>query len=88
MRHQNHPEILKRLRRANGHLRTIITMIEAEEPCLQISQQLEAVEKAILSAKKALIHDHIEHNFEQSLTASKPKMRAALREFRAITKYL
>ena len=88
MRYGSHSEITKRLRRANGHLRTIINMIEAGDHCLEISQQLEAVEKAILSAKKALIHDHIEHTFEQSLTASKPKMRAALREFRAITKYL
>ena len=88
MRHQNHPEILKRLRRANGHLRTIITMIEAEEPCLQISQQLEAVEKAVLNAKKALIHDHIDHCIEQSFRASGSKGRAALREFRAITRYL
>lgn len=88
MRHKSHPEILKRLRRANGHLRTIISMIESEVPCLEISQQLEAVEKAILNAKKALIHDHIDYCLRQSLRASIPKGRAALREFRAITKYL
>jgi len=88
MRHSSHPEILKRLRRANGHLRTIISMIESGAPCLEISQQLEAVEKAVLNAKKALIHDHIDHCLRQSLRASTPKGRAALREFRAITKYL
>jgi len=88
MRHQSHPDILKRLRRANGHLRTIISMIESGAPCLEISQQLEAVEKAILNAKKALIHDHIDHCLQQSVKAATPQGRAALREFKAITKYL
>jgi len=88
MRHMTHSAITKRLRRANGHLRTIITMIETGDPCLEIAQQLEAVEKAILNAKKTLIHDHIDHCLEQSFGASKPKLRAALREFKAITKYL
>jgi len=88
MRHKSHPEILKRLRRANGHLRTIINMIENGEACLEISQQLEAVEKAILNAKKALIHDHIDHCLQQSVRASTQKGRAALSELRTITKYL
>ena len=44
--HQTHPDIAKRLKRAEGHLRSVIEMIEGGRPCLDISQQLHAVEKA------------------------------------------
>jgi DNA-binding FrmR family transcriptional regulator len=88
MTHQHHPEIIKRLKRADGHLQTIIEMIEEGRPCVQLAQQLQAVESAIVNAKKALIHDHIDHCLGQSARSSGPKVRAALREFRAVTKYL
>jgi DNA-binding FrmR family transcriptional regulator len=84
----SHPAIARRLKRANGHLETIIEMIERGRPCAQIAQQLQAVESAIESAKKALIHDHISHGLEQSLKASGSKGHAALRDFRMIAKYL
>jgi DNA-binding FrmR family transcriptional regulator len=56
--HETHPDIIKRLKRATGHLQTIITMIESHRSCLELAQQLHAVEKAIANAKKTLIHDH------------------------------
>ena len=87
---QDHPHsaIARRLKRASGHLETIIEMIEQGRPCAQIAQQLQAVESAIESAKKALIHDHISHSLEQSFKASGSKGQAALRDFRLIAKYL
>jgi len=83
-----HSAIARRLKRASGHLETIIEMIEQGRPCAQIAQQLQAVESAIESAKKALIHDHISHNLERTLKASGSKGQAALRDFRLIAKYL
>jgi uncharacterized protein len=88
MRHGTHPEIIKRLRRAEGHLQRIIGMIEEGRPCLELAQQLQAIENAIDNAKKALIHDHVGHCIDRSLKEPGPKAKAALREFRAITKYL
>lgn len=84
MADQPHVAIARRLKRANGHLETIIEMIEAGRPCTEIAQQLSAVEGAIENAKKALIQDHIGH----SLKASGVKGRAALSDFRAIAKFL
>ena len=86
----DHPyvAIARRLKRANGHLETIVEMIEQGKPCAQIAQQLQAVESAIESAKKALIHDHIGHSLEETLKASGPKGRNVLRDFRLIAKYL
>ena len=59
--HQTHPDIIKRLRRAEGHLRSIVTMIEEGRACVDLAQQLHAVESAVANAKRELIQDHIEH---------------------------
>jgi DNA-binding FrmR family transcriptional regulator len=88
MQDHSHSAIARRLKRANGHLETIIEMIEQDLPCAQIAQQLQAVESAIESAKKALIHDHISHSLERSFKASGSRGHAALRDFRLIAKYL
>ncbi len=86
--HQSHPEIVKRLKRAEGHLRMIIDMIDGQRPCLDIAQQLHAVEKALGAAKKALIHDHIDHCLERATGPSPRAVRAPLEEFKEISKYL
>lgn len=59
--HATHPALIARLKRADGHLRAVIEMIEAGKPCLEIAQQMQAVEKAVTNAKRALIHDHMDH---------------------------
>ena len=82
-KHATHPAILTRLKRAEGHLKSILTMIEAERECVDIAQQLQAVEKAIGNAKRELVQDHIEHCLEDG---SDPK--ASLRELKDLTKYL
>ena len=88
MPHQTHPDIVKRLKRAAGHLQMIIAMVEDGRPCVDLAQQLQAVEKAIDNAKKALIHDHINHCLEGSLRMPGAKGRAAIAELKTITKYL
>jgi len=82
----SHPEILKRLKRAEGQVRSIIGMIESGRPCLEIAQQLQAVESAIRAAKKTLIHDHIDHCLDQA--ADGRSARASIEEFKTVAKYL
>lgn len=53
--HASHTDIAKRLKRAEGHLRKVIEMIESGRACLDIAQQLQAVESAITGAKRTLI---------------------------------
>jgi DNA-binding FrmR family transcriptional regulator len=86
--HALHPAIIKRLRNAEGHLRSIVTMLEEGRHCLEIAQQLQAVEKAIESAKKTLIHDHLDNCLDRALGPASPAARAPIEEFKAITKYL
>ena len=37
-------------------------MLEDQAPCGEIAQQIFAEEKAITNAKRALVHDHIDHS--------------------------
>lgn len=86
--HESHGDIIKRLRRAEGHLRSVIAMLDEGRPCVQIAQQLHAVEKAVCQAKRTLIQDHIDHCLEHTVGALTKGERAPLEEFKQITKYL
>ncbi len=86
--HAGHPDIIKRLRRADGHLRSVIEMLEQDRPCLDIAQQLLAVEKAIVQAKKVLIHDHIDHCLNAIAEPLAKGDRVQIDEFKLIAKYL
>lgn len=86
--HATHSDVVKRLKRANGHLLSVITMIEEAQPCVDIAQQLHAVEKAILQAKRTLIQDHIDHCLDIALSEAGVADTPVAAEFKAITKYL
>ena len=87
-RHANHPQIVRRLKRAEGHLRSILAMFEEERSCVELAQQLHAVEKAVANAKRELIHDHIEHCLEEPSVENPRVARASLAELKTLTKYL
>lgn len=80
--HASHPALIARLKRADGHLRSVIAMIEDGKPCLDIAQQLQAVEKAVVNAKRALIHDHMDHCLDEEHSP------ADRDELKAIARYL
>jgi len=87
-RHQSHPDIVKRLKRASGHLNGIVEMIESGRSCLDIAQQLHAVEKAVCQAKKTLIQDHLDHCLEDVMGPLAAEQRDSIGEFKEIAKYL
>jgi len=84
-KHASHPKIIQRLKRVDGHLRSIVTMLEQGRSCLDLSQQLHAVEKAVGNAKRELIHDHIEHCLENGTGLD---TKSSLRELKQLAKYL
>jgi DNA-binding FrmR family transcriptional regulator len=86
--HSSHPDIINRLKRAEGHLKSIITMLKEERGCLDIAQQLQAVESAVANAKKVLVHDHIDHCLEHAVREGTQSADDTIKEFKAITKYL
>ena len=86
--HETHPAVINRLKRADGHLRGIIDMIEAGRPSLDIAQQLHAIEKAIGQAKRTLIQDHLDHCLEDVVGPLGREQRRSFDDFKEITKYL
>lgn len=86
--HPSHPDIVKRLKRAEGHLRNVIGMMEAGRACLDLAQQLHAVERAVTAAKQALIHDHIDHCLVHAADEAPGDTRRSLDELKELTKYL
>ena len=84
MKHRSHPEIVKRLKRAHGHLAGVLTMFAEGRSCVDLAQQLHAVEGAVSNAKRELIHDHIEHCLE----GPDADRKSAMRELKQLAKYL
>ena len=85
--HTTHGDIVKRLKRAEGHLRKISSMIEEGRPCVDVAQQLAAVEAAVCQAKQVFIRDHIDHCLD-GVVQDGPEARAVLAEFKEISRYL
>ena len=86
--HTTHKDVVNRLKRAHGHLHTIIGMVEQGRTCLDVAQQMHAVVRALEGAKEAFIHDHIDHCLEAAMGPMKRGDRATISEFKEITKYL
>jgi uncharacterized protein len=86
--HESHPDIVKRLKRAEGHMRRVISMFAEGRTCLDLAQQLHAVEKAIAEAKRQLIHDHVDHCLDVAVNGGSKSTRAVVSEFKAISRYL
>ncbi|MCX8252651.1 Nickel resistance protein (plasmid) [Beijerinckiaceae bacterium RH AL1] len=88
MQHASHPDIIKRLKRAHGHLASVVAMMEQGRSCVDLAQQLHAVENAISNAKRELIQDHMEHCLGNGLGEAAKNTKSALAEFKALAKYL
>lgn len=87
MKHASHSGIVARLKRANGHLAAVVVMFEEGRSCLDLAQQLHAVENAVANAKRELIHDHIENCLEDTGNDG-AGAKTSLRELKALAKYL
>lgn len=86
--HTSHPKNINRLKRAGGHLQNVIAMLADGRPCMDIVQQLQAVESAIHAAKKTLIHDHLDHCLDAAVQGPTRDKDRSLNEFKSIAKYL
>lgn len=86
--HQLHHHIIKRLKRADGHLRKIIDMMEEGKPCMEIAPQFQAVYKAIGNAKGLFVQDHIEGCLTDGDNDSPTELKQKMKEIKDISKYL
>lgn len=88
MQHASHPDIIKRLKQAQGQLGSLLAMFAEGRSCLDLAQQLQAVESVIHNAKRTLIQDHMQHCIGDAVGDGGMNAAEALREFKSLSKYL
>ncbi|GAJ30552.1 metal-sensing transcriptional repressor [Acidomonas methanolica] len=88
MKHSSHPEIVRRLKQAHGQLAATLSMFDDGRSCLDLAQQLQAVESVIHNAKRTLIQDHMAHCIGDAIGEPRMNTEQAMREFKALSKYL
>ena len=88
MKHESHPEIIARLKQAQGQIGSIVAMMVEGRSCMELAQQLQAAESIIHLAKRTLIQDHMEHCIADAASEGGKAAREAMTEFKALSKYL
>lgn len=88
MSHAANPDIINRLRRANGHLAGIIKMVQEGGDGLKIAQQMQAVVAALEKTKTLIVTDHIEHHLEDLIGPLPSAVRTDLAKLGELAKYL
>ncbi len=76
-------DVAKRLKRAAGHLNAIIGMIDRKRPCLELAQQLAAVEAAVQAARRQVVHEQLQVCLDHG-DAEGP----TLRQLKALARFL
>jgi DNA-binding FrmR family transcriptional regulator len=59
--YDNKEQVLKRLRRAEGQVRGIARMVEADTYCIDILTQVSAAQAALTKVALELVRDHSKH---------------------------
>lgn len=72
--------ILKRLRRAEGQVRGVQRMVEADEYCIDILTQISAATKALETVALQLLDDHLGHCVAEASREGGPVADAKLQE--------
>ena len=88
MSHAASPDLLNRLKRAQGHLAKIIDMVSEGQDGLAIAQQMQAVVSALDKTKTLIVTDHIEHHLEDLIGPLPSAVRAELAKLGEFAKYL
>lgn len=88
MSHADDPQIMMRLKRAAGHLDSVVGMVRDGRDCLAIVQQLQAVIRALEASKRELIHHHIDVHLADAVEPASAGALDLRGEIRTLAKYL
>jgi uncharacterized protein len=88
MKHASHPDIIAKLKQAQGQIGSIVAMMAEGRSCLDLAQQLQAAESIVHLAKRSLIQDHMEHCIADAASEGGKAAREAMAEFKILSKYL
>jgi len=65
---------IRRLKAAEGQLRGVQEMIEAQRPCLEVLTQLAAVQSALRQVSRIVLRNYLENCATQAIRRSDPKV--------------
>ena len=59
--------VVNRLKTVRGHLDGVITMVEAEEYCVDLMKQISALQASLERANRVVLQNHLETCFSDSV---------------------
>ena len=59
--HSSQKQVLNRLARIEGHVRSVKTMVSEGRDCPEVLLQIAAIRKALDSTAKVIFADHLQH---------------------------
>ena len=68
-------KILARLRSVEGHVRSIIEMVQSDAYCIDVLQQTSAVRSAVGKVETLLLERHLEHCVQRASRSGDAKER-------------
>ena len=68
-KHPSHSSQITRLKRAEGQLRGVMRLIDEGKYCIDILNQLKAVQKALASIEANILETHIENCVAQAISS-------------------
>jgi CsoR family transcriptional regulator, copper-sensing transcriptional repressor len=76
----NKTDIQKRLRRIEGQIRGLQSMVDGDRYCIDVLDQVSAATRALQAVALALLDDHLEHCVADALTAGGAGANEKVRE--------
>ncbi len=70
---QDKDQTLKRLARIEGQVRGVSSMIESNRYCIDVLQQLRAIQSALTKVEDAVLKDHAATCVERAIVAGNPE---------------
>ena len=71
MKDTSHQNQIPNLRRIEGQIKGIQTMVEGNQYCIDILNQIKAAKSALSSVENKILNKHIEECIENSLSSDK-----------------
>ena len=68
-KHPSYSSQINRLKRAEGQLRGVVRLIDEGKYCIDILNQLKAVQKALASVEANILETHIENCVAQAISS-------------------
>lgn len=68
-------DVLNRLRSVSGHVNGVIRMVEQDEYCIDVINQIQAVQAALSKVSVMVLDDHMHHCMTDAIRSQDPAVR-------------